>query len=59
TNYLCYVPVLEDSKGAGRTRLTRLIVKCGCKGSVFSKLYKVFSNKNQKNVFAEYICDIK
>ena len=24
TNYLCYVPVLEDSKGAGRARLTRI-----------------------------------
>jgi len=22
TSYLCYVPVLEDSEGAGRTRLT-------------------------------------
>ena len=25
TNYLCYVPVLEDSKGAGRTGLTRVL----------------------------------
>ncbi len=25
TNYLCYVPVLEDSKGAGRTRLARFV----------------------------------
>ena len=24
TNYLCYVPVLEDSKGAGRTGLNTL-----------------------------------
>ena len=25
TNYLCYVPVLEDSKGAGRARLPMLL----------------------------------
>ena len=25
TNYLCYVPVLEDSKGAGRVRLPMLL----------------------------------
>jgi len=33
TNYLCYVPVLEDSKGAGRARLTRFAV---------AKVYKIF-----------------
>ena len=27
TNYLCYVPVLEGSKGAGRARLTRFAVQ--------------------------------
>ena len=30
TNYLCCVPTLEDSKGAGRARLARL---SGCKGN--------------------------
>ncbi len=30
THYLCYVPVLEDSRGADRARLARI---CGCKVS--------------------------
>ena len=43
TNYLCYVPVLEDSKGAGRARLTRF---------ARAKVYKFINLKGTRsNVF--------
>ena len=47
TNYLCYVPVLEDSKGAGRARLPMLLT-CeskpfkGRKPSVFNAIAEPF-----------------
>ena len=48
TNYLCYVPVLEDSKGAGRARLPMLLT-CeskpfkGRKPSVLNAIAEPFS----------------
>ena len=39
TSYLCYVPVLEESEGAGRTRLTPVA--------------KVMRNLNLMNSFKE------
>ncbi len=42
TNYLCYVPVLEDSKGAGRTRLARFAA---------AKVYILFHNQVEKQKF--------
>ena len=52
TNYLCYVPVLEDSKGAGRARLTRFALQK-------YKKNKEIKNKTSKNskiihVFCHY-----
>ena len=32
TKYLCYVPILEDSEGAGRMRLPMIFLS-GCKGN--------------------------
>ena len=48
TNYLCYVPVLEDSKGADRARLTRLEFS-GCKGSKYFLSGKDCAEKNRDN----------
>ena len=40
---LCYVPVLEDSKGAGRVRLARLSCKAGAKVGIFFRICKLFA----------------
>ena len=48
TSYLCYVPVLEESEGAGRRRLTpaaKVVIYSNCE----SVMWKVSGNFNDKS----------
>jgi len=63
TNYLCYVPVLEDSKGAGRTRLTRfaaakVIIKF-YNGAILEYVYSLFNLFFEISNIRTYCMDVK
>jgi hypothetical protein len=44
TKYPCYVPILGDSEGAGRTGLP-VFHKSGCKGNTFFENSQMFQQK--------------